>query len=56
MKIIAPLFRLRAFNVASQVQPFARIELARLRFRATASVAEPRLRQLAAFNIDARST
>ena len=39
-----------------RIQPFARIELARLRFRATASVAEPRLRQLAAFNIDARST
>ncbi len=35
-----------------RIQPFTRTEVAKLRFRATVSVAEPRLRQFAAFAVD----
>ncbi len=35
-----------------RIQAFARTEVSRLRFRATASVAEPQIRQFAAFNVD----
>lgn len=35
-----------------RIQQFARTEVAKLRFRATASVAEPHLRQFAAFRVD----
>jgi alpha-L-fucosidase len=35
-----------------RIQQFARTEVAKLRFRATASVAEPQVRQFAAFHVD----
>ena len=35
-----------------RIQTFTRTEVAKLRFRATASVAEPQIRQFAAYNVD----